>query len=49
MLHTVPSQRDALTRRLREEAIAALAQAELWPAEPARDRGTGDADPARPA
>ena len=31
MLLTVPSQRDALTRALREEAIAALAKAELWP------------------
>jgi small conductance mechanosensitive channel len=31
-LHTVHAQRDALTRALREEAIAALAQAELWPA-----------------
>jgi small-conductance mechanosensitive channel len=33
MLHTVPSQRDALTRALREEALTALAQANLWPAE----------------
>ena len=33
MLLTVPSQRDALTRALREEAIAALARAELWPAD----------------
>ena len=33
MLHTVPSQRDALTRALREEAIAALAKADLWPAD----------------
>ncbi|HEX3795818.1 MAG TPA: mechanosensitive ion channel family protein [Acidimicrobiales bacterium] len=31
-LHTVPSQRDALTRALREEAIVALAQSEHWPA-----------------
>jgi small conductance mechanosensitive channel len=31
MLLTVPSQRDALTRALREEAITALAKAELWP------------------
>ena len=31
-LLTVPSQRDALTRALREEAVAALARAELWPA-----------------
>jgi small conductance mechanosensitive channel len=33
MLHTVPSQRDALTRALREESVAALARAGLWPAE----------------
>ena len=33
MLLTVPSQRDALTRALREAAITALAQAELWPGE----------------
>ncbi len=33
MLHTVPSQRDALTRVLREETVAALARAELWPAD----------------
>ena len=33
MLHTVPSQRDALTRVLREESVAALARAQLWPAE----------------
>jgi small-conductance mechanosensitive channel len=32
ILLTVPSQRDALTRALREEAVAALARAELWPA-----------------
>jgi small-conductance mechanosensitive channel len=31
-LHSVPSQRDALTRALREEAVVALHQAELWPA-----------------
>ncbi len=30
---TVPSQRDALTRALREEAISALARAQLWPAD----------------
>jgi small conductance mechanosensitive channel len=30
-LHTVHSQRDGLTRALREEAIAALARADLWP------------------
>jgi hypothetical protein len=35
MLLTVPSQRDPLTRALREAAIEALARAELWPAEPA--------------
>ena len=33
MLHTIPSQRDALTRALREESVAALAGAQLWPAE----------------
>jgi small conductance mechanosensitive channel len=33
MLHTVPSQRDALTRALREQSVAALARAGLWPAE----------------
>jgi small conductance mechanosensitive channel len=32
MLHSVPSQRDALTRALREQAILDLSQAELWPA-----------------
>ena len=32
-LLTVPSQRDALTRALREHAVVALAQAHLWPAE----------------
>jgi small conductance mechanosensitive channel len=31
MLHTVPSQRDALTTALREEALAALARAGKWP------------------
>jgi small conductance mechanosensitive channel len=35
MLLTVPSQRDALTRALRETAIGALAVAGLWPADPA--------------
>jgi len=33
MLRTVPSQRDALTRALREELVGALARAGLWPAE----------------
>ncbi len=32
-LLTIPSQRDALTRALREEAVTALARAHLWPAE----------------
>jgi small conductance mechanosensitive channel len=32
MLLTVPSQRDTLTRVLREEAVAALARAGQWPA-----------------
>jgi moderate conductance mechanosensitive channel len=31
-LHSVPSERDALTRALREEAVVALSQAQLWPA-----------------
>jgi moderate conductance mechanosensitive channel len=31
-LHTVPGQRDALARALREEAIVDLSLAELWPA-----------------
>ncbi len=31
MLLTTPSQRDALTSALREEALTALAKAELWP------------------
>ncbi len=31
-LHSVPSQRDALTRALREEALVELSRAELWPA-----------------
>jgi hypothetical protein len=35
MLLTVPSQRDPLTRALREAAIGALAKAGLWPADPA--------------
>ncbi len=35
MLLTVPSQRDPLTRALREAAIGALAGAGLWPADPA--------------
>jgi moderate conductance mechanosensitive channel len=33
MLLTVPSQRDPLTRALREASLAALAKASLWPAE----------------
>ena len=33
MLHTVPSQRDALTRALREASIEAVAKAGLWPAD----------------
>jgi small conductance mechanosensitive channel len=32
-LLTVSSQRDALTRALREQAVTALAQAHLWPAD----------------
>jgi small conductance mechanosensitive channel len=43
MLLTIPSLRDPLTRALREAAIAALARAQLWPADP-----TGAA-PAAPA
>jgi moderate conductance mechanosensitive channel len=33
MLHTVPSQRDALTTALREETVVALAREGKWPAE----------------
>jgi hypothetical protein len=33
MLLTIPSQRDALTRALRETTLEALAKASLWPAE----------------
>jgi moderate conductance mechanosensitive channel len=33
MVHTVPSQRDALTTALREETLAALAREGKWPAE----------------
>jgi small conductance mechanosensitive channel len=40
MLLTVPSQRDALTRALREAAVTALAKAELWPAEVAPPAGS---------
>jgi small-conductance mechanosensitive channel len=35
MLHSVPDQRDALTRALREEALVELSRAGLWPAETA--------------
>jgi moderate conductance mechanosensitive channel len=35
MLHSVPDQRDALTRALREEAVVELSRAGLWPAETA--------------
>jgi small-conductance mechanosensitive channel len=31
-LHSVPSERDALTRALREEAVVALSRSQLWPA-----------------
>lgn len=31
-LHSVPSERDALTRALREEAVLALTRAQFWPA-----------------
>jgi small conductance mechanosensitive channel len=34
MLLTVPSQRDPLTRALREATIEALAKADFWPADP---------------
>ena len=40
MLLTIPSQRDSLTRALRETTIAALAKAQLWP--------VGGAAPAAP-
>jgi moderate conductance mechanosensitive channel len=33
MLHSVPNQRDALTRTLREEAVVELNRAGLWPAD----------------
>jgi small conductance mechanosensitive channel len=42
-LLTVPSQRDALTRALREAALVSLAKASLWPAEA---EPTGTATPA---
>jgi small conductance mechanosensitive channel len=44
MLLTVPSQRDPLTRALREAAIGALAGAGFWPADP-----TATAAPPAPA
>ena len=46
MLLTVPSQRDPLTRALREATIEALARSELWPADPAAP-GAPAAPPAR--
>ena len=46
MLLTVPSQRDPLTRALREAAIEALARAELWPADPAPPAPAAPATPA---
>jgi small conductance mechanosensitive channel len=52
MLLTVPSQRDPLTRALREASIEALARAELWPAEPvppAAPVAPGAAAPAAPS
>jgi small conductance mechanosensitive channel len=36
MLNTVPSQRDTLTRALREAALAELSVASLWPGDPDR-------------
>lgn len=47
MLLTVPSQRDVLTRALREGVLTALAARELWPAE--ADPPTAPASPASPA
>ena len=44
-LLTVPSQRDALTRALREEAISALARAQLWPAEVTPPAGSAPPSP----
>ncbi len=46
MLLTVPSQRDALTRALREAALEALAKAELWPADIAPPPAAPPATPA---
>jgi small conductance mechanosensitive channel len=46
MLLTVPSQRDPLTRALREAAIEALARAELWPADPGAPGAPAAAPPA---
>ena len=47
ILLTVPSQRDALTRALREEAVAALARADLWPVPTAAARRPDGAPAAR--
>jgi small conductance mechanosensitive channel len=40
-LHTIPSERDALTRALREETIGALARSGLWPDAPEVSDGSG--------
>ncbi len=42
MLNTVPSQRDSLTRALREAALADLSAAALWPGDPAQPAGLTD-------
>src|SRR6516162_10388614 len=46
MLLTIPSQRDPLTRALREAAVEALAKARLWPSDPAGAAGAAGAAPA---
>ena len=47
MLLTVPSQRDPLTRELREAAVEALARAGLWPADPAPPAPAAPSAPTR--
>jgi hypothetical protein len=42
MLNTVPSQRDSLTRALREAALADLSAAALWPGDTAQRAGLTD-------
>jgi moderate conductance mechanosensitive channel len=47
MLNTVPSQRDSLTRALREAALSDLAAAALWPGDPDPDAVQSGAPPER--